>query len=160
MFAEAAERSCKIFWGGDRRGKECDHVDTLKRFARAVGIDYRTMSQWVRTKKLVFENLSDVEKMEFKYTAASKVADHFGIRALKQEDPPIGEIVEAYRAAIVPDTVKERQKRIQKYLSQVCFFLTKQAAKLSEAETEEFIEMLRGALAALTKTNKIRKGKR
>lgn len=135
--AEIAIRSCHISWGGDvksERFKEYDKAHTLKRFAKAVGLNYHTLSRWVRTKTKVFDHLTQTEQRHFKYSQAENAADKLRKYADGKEDPAIAR--ELYHKFEKTDPKRARAERIMSYLKQATFQICEKNAKALYSKEE------------------------
>jgi hypothetical protein len=73
--ATLAMKACTIHYGGGDHWKKFNGVYTLKRFAQEIGLNYKTLGNWVCTYRNVLEKLPDGVYDETKYEAARRVAN-------------------------------------------------------------------------------------
>lgn len=119
VIAEIAERACFIFWGGDVKSEEFNKrhkPHTLKKFAELIGVNYHTLTRWARTKRRVFDFVSDETKSHFNYTAAETVAD-----GLLKKPMSAKEIQKAYEKQANRSYSDKRREKIYKYLRESCY---------------------------------------
>lgn len=69
IIVKLALKVCDIHWGGGDHWNGFKGVYTMKRFAKEVGIEYKTLAQWMRTWRDVVDHLDPGEWKEedFKY---------------------------------------------------------------------------------------------
>lgn len=78
QIAELALEVCDVRWGGGAHWANHEGTYTLKRFAEEIGVNPKTLSNWVRVKRNVMDKLieagEEVDPME-DWSAMTRVAD-------------------------------------------------------------------------------------
>lgn len=80
--ATVAIEACDIRHGGGAHWTEWEGVFTMKRFAEEVGISYKTLANWVRVKRNVYDKLIELgEEIDpaLDWAAMNRVADRCAI---------------------------------------------------------------------------------
>lgn len=83
--ATLAIEACDIRHGGGGHWNNNEGVYTMKRFASEVGINYKTLANWVRVKRNVIDKLPEGAFKEDDWAAANRASDNVPAKASRED---------------------------------------------------------------------------
>ncbi len=133
MIAELALGVCEISWGGTQKHRNEKY--TLVRFAKEVGVDNRTLSQWVGVFLRAYRKLPSGKAKHLSFTKLSAIA------VKVHKDATKAEVAKAFDEVVNVDSFDNKMQRYLCDLKSISYnFEQKNAAtKCSEKTLQEIL---------------------
>jgi len=122
--AEIALSVCEI----TRGGRLPEGTYTLTRFASEVGVNFRTLSNWVGIKRGILDKLPSYEKANAKYADLVYISREVG------QNPTAAKVKEVYQKHIEEDQFERKIRRYTQDLKNLSYNFEKNAAAFKASE--------------------------
>lgn len=143
VISQAAIKACTIRHGGDFRTdrfKKGLYGKTIKQFAEEIGVDRKTLGDWVRVQFLVINHLPEGSNF-VNYTVAKMAMD------MGRKDTPF-DIIKRYLELLPDDSQCRIFVRVEKYLKTAIFSLDKKSlTALQKVKIRALLKQIETALS-------------
>lgn len=112
--AKIALEACTITWGGSKK-KIAENQHTITRFANEIGVNKKTLSNWVAAYKNVYVRLDNDYRKDLSYTDIVKLA-----RTINR-DTPVDEVNRLADKYINEDSYEMKVQRYLVHLRSLCY---------------------------------------
>lgn len=149
--AELAIAACTIQWGGGNHWKNFKGVYTIKRFAAEIGINPKTLSNWVATNRNVVKKLPDGVYDPENFEAARRTANQV------DRDTPPEQVSALYHKELNSSRDREYMVKGIKRLKTLHYYITTKAylptlEKECRKELDELHALCMGIVSKLEKS--------